>query len=125
MGPYPIEWHHIPISSLRNPHQAQYQYSLLTGILDGKEISATSRKFLQNWQASKEAQKKKKEEMDVSGTGDPEIQNPYSLGERVSSLNTTLCDLGVVLSCDAIDGTTSTYYKALVFLAIIKLELCW
>lgn len=36
---------------------------LFPEILDGKEISETSRQFLRNWHASKEVQKKKREEI--------------------------------------------------------------
>jgi len=39
-------------------------------MLDSKEISDTSRQFLQNWKASKDAQKKRKEDMDRFASGD-------------------------------------------------------
>lgn len=58
-------------------------------ILDGKEISDTARQFLQNWKASKDAQKKRREEVEqLMGGGDvgqhpahPPHQ-PYSVGKR-------------------------------------------
>ena len=58
-----------------------------TDTLDGKEISPTARQFLQNWKASKEAQKKRREELEqLGGAGDtvdrPPVQ-PYSIGNRV------------------------------------------
>lgn len=37
-------------------------------IFDGKEITETSRQFLRNWHASKEVQKKKREEIFRKGT---------------------------------------------------------
>lgn len=43
---------------------------LLTAMLDGKEISATARQFLQNWKASKDAQKKRRSDMLLDGSGD-------------------------------------------------------
>ncbi|XP_067949897.1 protein phosphatase 1 regulatory subunit 42-like isoform X2 [Watersipora subatra] len=49
-------------------------------ILDGKEISPTSRKFLQNWNASKAAQKKKKEELVLNNPGDIEQTGSNGLG---------------------------------------------
>ena len=58
-----------------------------TDTLDGKEISPTARQFLQNWKASKEAQKKRREELEqLGGAGDtvdrPPVQ-PYSIGNCV------------------------------------------
>ncbi|ESO92506.1 hypothetical protein LOTGIDRAFT_120476 [Lottia gigantea] len=53
-------------------HKAKYRDRIIVmskqlQMLDGKEITDTSRQFLQNWQATKEAQKKKKEEMNKNG----------------------------------------------------------
>ena len=67
---------------------------LFTDTLDGKEISPTARQFLQNWNASKEAQKKRREELEqLGGTGDtverPPVQ-PYSIGKH-SAYNCVLC----------------------------------
>ena len=61
-----------------------------TDTLDGKEISPTARQFLQNWKASKEAQKKRIEELEqIGGAGDtvdrPPVQ-PYSIGIAITGV---------------------------------------
>ena len=49
-------------------------------MLDGKEISPTSRQFLQNWQASKAAQKKRRDDLELNGAGEVEQSVSYGLG---------------------------------------------
>lgn len=54
-------------------HKAKYRDRVIVmakhlEILDGKEITETSRQFLRNWHASKEVQKKKREEIFRKGT---------------------------------------------------------
>ncbi|KAL5016480.1 hypothetical protein ScPMuIL_006069 [Solemya velum] len=64
-------WHHLwRLDLMGNPvcHKAKYRDRLILiarnlEVLDGKEISETSRQFLKNWQASKDCQKRKREEI--------------------------------------------------------------
>ncbi|VDH98470.1 protein phosphatase 1 regulatory subunit 42-like isoform X3 [Mytilus galloprovincialis] len=65
------QWHRLwRLDLMGNPlcHKAKYRDRVIVmashlEILDGKEISETSRQFLRNWHASKEVQKKKREEI--------------------------------------------------------------
>ncbi|KAF6020576.1 PPP1R42 [Bugula neritina] len=62
-------------------HKAKYRDRIIImsnslDVFDGKEVSPTARQFLQNWKASKDAQKKRRElEQEMGGSGVMEQQH--------------------------------------------------